>query len=169
MPAASSGELLWAYNGRPRERVSVSLPKPLLDSLAKLAADVGEQGRRTSLNHLLLAVLHFRLPADAAEASELVRSWRLLRAGADGPDPYDGDPTKETAIRIYPVTRARLDVLARHLREEEGLSGARSLVLSAICHFRHPKTPAEAEDLLRQFDLALLGAAERDNEVVGDT
>ena len=69
------------YEGSPKVAVNMRATKALWDELGRLVRELEADGLRTSRTEMTEALWHLHAPGDAAEARELIRRYRVDRAG----------------------------------------------------------------------------------------
>jgi hypothetical protein len=144
------------YADDERTQLAMRCTPRLWERLEDLAEALRDEGnRQASVSALVVAVLAFRAPADAAAAVELARKFV-----ADGED----TATVERNVRVYEAQRGVLDRYARAL-SQAGMPGRRSRIVNAIIHAYAPRSTADAAQLLRAFDLWRAGVLEPDAAV----
>lgn len=145
------------YAGERRVQVSMFLYPSLWTELEQRAAELVDDGEKASATALLVAILHFRMPADEAAATDLVREFLLERAGARGERPFEGETATERNARLFESQRDGLSRLGRAVSSATGERYGRMLLTNAIVHAHLPADAEQASLLLRAMELLKLG------------
>ena len=110
---ASADDQRSPYAGERRGQVSMFLYPSLWAALEERAGELVERGEKASATALLVAILHFHMPTDEAEAEVLVRDFLLKRAGALGERVFEGESATERNARLFESQRDELGRLGR--------------------------------------------------------
>lgn len=170
-PAPSPRALAGAevpYAGERRVQASIHIYPSAWQTLEERARELAEAGGRGSASLLLVALLHFHIPADPETAGEIVQRFRQRLAGAGGEEAFAGEDAAERNVRLFASQRDRLDQLGRAVTAALQLRYGRMLLLNALLDEHAPATAADAERLLHAFELARVGVPDEAERIVFD-